>query len=196
METLKVETRAKSSNHDAKKRRRHGKIPGIIYGTGMTSILFEIGELELHHAISQKGEHGIVDVDVNGSEHSTIIKEVQRDPLSHKIIHIDLEEIQKDKKVTTTVPIHFVGEETLNRFGAVIQKEKANVKVVCKPESLPKFFELNVKEASIGTIYTVGDLEVASEISIIDDIDAVLGSVSYEQKLVEAVEPQENKKEK
>lgn len=192
MVNVLLEKREKKTHHAAKKCRRNGMVPGVLYGKGISSMLFEISELNLNEVIGNEGEHSILKVKLDGDEHNALIKEVQRDPVTHKIIHIDLEKVQSDKNIVSTVPIYFKGIDNLTRYGAVIQKEKANIKVSCKPDVLPKFVEVNVGDATIGSVYRVADVELGSEISILDDLNAIIGSVSYENKVVEGVEPEGN----
>lgn len=193
MENIKLNSRSNKIGKTANKVRRAGKVPGVVYGKGMQNFMFEIGELELNQIIFEHGEHGVIDIDLEEQNKKVLIKELQRDPVTHKIIHLDLESIDKDQKIITTVPVHFKGEGVINSYGAIIQKEKSAVKVSCIPDKLPKFLELDVSKSSIGSTYKVCDLEVGAEISIVDDLNTVLGSVSYEQKVVEAVEPEEKK---
>ncbi|QAA32009.1 50S ribosomal protein L25 [Clostridium manihotivorum] len=193
MENIKLNSRDNKIGKTAGKVRRSGKVPGIVYGKGMQNFMFEIGELELNHVITEHGEHGVIDIDLNEQKKTVLIKELQRDPVTHKIIHLDLETIDKNQKIITTVPLHFKGEGILNSYGAIIQKEKSNIRVSCTPGNLPKYLELDVSQSSIGSTYKVSDIEVGKEISIIDDLNTVLGSVSYEHKIQEAVEPEERK---
>ena len=65
-----------------------------------------------------------------------------------------------------------------------MQKEKDSVKVECSVDSLPKYIDFNVGTGNVGSVYKFGDLEVASEISILDDLNSVIASVSYESKTV------------
>ena len=58
----------------------------------LSNTLFEIGEMELNEIISKHGQHGVINVELDGREHIALIKEVQREPVNHKIIHMDLEE--------------------------------------------------------------------------------------------------------
>lgn len=184
MSNLELNKRDGNIPNSAKKCRKCGKIPGVLYGKAMSNLLFEVGEMELVQEICAHGEHGVVEFGLNGEGHKALIKEVQRDPLTNKIIHIDLEELAGKSKIVSSVPIHYVGEEYINKRGTVLQKEKDSVKVECSIENLPKFININVGEGHVGAVYKLGDLEVASEISILDDLNSVIAAVSYERKTV------------
>ena len=160
-----------------------GLVPGILYGKKIGNVLVEVGEMELGKEISSSGEHGILNYNINGNNERAILKEVQRDPVSHKIIHIDLERISENEQIQLEVPIQFLGEEWLNKRGAVLQKEKAVVKVSCRADALPKAIKIDVSKGEVGAVYRYKDLEIAEEISIIDNIDGVIASISNEHKL-------------
>lgn len=184
MSNLELNKRDENLPNSAKKARRNGNVPGILYGKAMKNLLFEVGELDLCHEIHTTGEHGILDFNLNGQSHKALIKEVQRDPATNKIIHLDLEELQGKNTVISSVPIHYVGEEYISRRGTVLQKEKDSVKIECAVDSLPKYINLNVENGTVGSVYKLGDLEIASEISILDDLNSVVAAVSYERKKV------------
>lgn len=184
MTNLNLEKRDASVSNSGKKVRRNGKIPGILYGKVINSFLFEVSELELGKEISKQGEHGVLSFDINGEAHKALVKDVQRDPVSHKIIHLDMEELEGNQTIVSSVPIHYVGEEMLTKNGRVLQKEKDSVKVECTADTLPKFVEINLKGGNVGSVYRFADLEIASEISIMDDLNSVIASISYERKTV------------
>lgn len=184
MNSLNLNQRDISVPNNAKKARKNGKVPGVLYGKKINEFLFEVGELELSREISQNGEHGIVNLDLNGECCKALIKDVQRDPVTHKIIHLDLEELNHNDKIISTVPIYFEGESFLNNRGMVLQKEKDSIKIECNADKLPKYIKININGSNNGYVYRAGDLEVASELSIIDDLNTVIASVIYERKTV------------
>lgn len=184
MSNLEMNKRSIDIPNSAKKARRNGKVPGVLYGKKMNNLLFEVGELELCHEIAANGEHGVLEFSLDGEGHRGLIKEVQRDPVTNKIIHLDLEELKGKNKIISSVPIHYIGEEYLNKKGIVVQKEKDSVKVECSIEALPKYIDFNIGTGDVGSVYKFGDLEVASEISILDDLNSVIASISYERKTV------------
>ena len=160
MSGLEINKRPTDIPNSAKKSRKHGKVPGVLYGKTIKNLAFEVGD------------------------HKGLIKEIQKDPVTNKIIHLDLEEVRGNEKVISSVPIHYIGEEFLNKKGIVLQKEKDNVKVECSAEAIPKYIDFNVGTGTVGSVYKFGDLEVASEISILDDLNSVIASISYERKTV------------
>lgn len=178
MEMLNVSIREKKTSHEAKKERRNGKIPGILYGKNTTNLLFEIGELELTKEINSNGEHGIVNLNINGNEHKALIKEIQKDPVNRKPIHIDLEELSSDTKVVTDIPLNFIGEENVVRNGGILQKERNKVKVQCSGDNIPRAINIDVSNMHFGDTYRLGDIEFSNEISFMEGTNMVIASVS------------------
>lgn len=93
MENLQVNQSEKKTRHSSRQCRRKGLVHGVIYGKGINNFLFEIGELELNHALSVTGEHGLLNINSQEGSLNTLIKEVQRDPVTRRVLHIDLEKI-------------------------------------------------------------------------------------------------------
>ncbi|MCY6370519.1 50S ribosomal protein L25 [Clostridium ganghwense] len=178
MEILKGEIREKNRTHYPKTKRQQGKIPGVLYGATINNMLFEVGELELNKEINKIGEHGTIELEINNEKHKTLIKELQREPVTHKIVHIDLEAVNNDKVVQTEIPLVFTGEKLAAKNGGIIQKERSSVKVQGKFEEIPKSIEVNLSTMNIGQVYRVADLEIAREISIVDDLNTVIAAVS------------------
>lgn len=200
MTNLEFKKRTNNVSNSAKKARRCGKIPGILYGKLINNFMFEVSELELEKQISQQGEHGVLNFNIDGDSHKALVKDIQRDSVSRKIIHLDLEELEGNQTIISSVPIRYVGEDMLNSKGRVLQKEKDSVRVECFADSLPKYVEVDLNGGNVGSVYKFGDLEIASEISIVDDLNSVIASISYERKTVSddmhAVVLEEAKEEK
>ena len=200
MSNLKVIERVLGTGHSARRLRNKGFVPGVIYGKEIGNMLFEVGELEISKEISSCGEHGVLSLNIDGKNKNVHIKEVQREPVNHKIIHIDLEEIEKGELITAEIPISFEGEGYLSKNGAVLQKERAAIKIECDPLNMPKSVIVDVSKGVGGSVYRAYDIESSNELSIVDELDSIIASVSYEQKLdkedlKEAKEAKETKKE-
>ncbi|GAA0069142.1 50S ribosomal protein L25/general stress protein Ctc [Clostridium sardiniense] len=182
MGELTIKERNKVSN-SGRKSRAKGLVPGVIYGKGMSNLMFEVGCLELGKEISNSGEHGILNVNFNGETKSALIKEVQREPINHDVIHLDLELLDGNSQIETDIPIQYVGEGFLTQKGAVLQKEKDLVKISCESNKLPKSIKLDVSKGVDGSVYKLGDLEFGEEITLLENLDTVIAAIANERKL-------------
>jgi len=184
MENLQVNQREKKTRHSSRQCRRKGLVPGVIYGKGINNFLFEIGELELNHALSVTGEHGLLSINSQEGSLNTLINEVQRDPVTRRVLHIDLEKVEGNEEIETAVPINYVGEEYINKLDAVLQKNLDSIKVKCSPSNIPKGVNLNVGRAKPGDQFKIADVEFGNEITVVDDLNSIVASVSYDQKII------------
>jgi ribosomal protein L25, Ctc-form len=188
MENITLHKRNKKTLHEAKKERRQGLIPGIIYGKNINNMMFEISELELNKEIVRSGEHGVLNVNLDGENHKTLIKEIQRDPVHHKVMHIDLAELSENSTIHTEVPIVFIGEDLIMKKGGAVQKEKTNIKVQCKGESIPKCINVDLSKMKIGDAYRIGDIEMSQDIGIIENLNSIIASITMNKKPSDAKE--------
>lgn len=184
MENLQINQREKKTRHSSRQCRRKGLVPGVLYGKGINNFLFEIGELELNHALSVTGEHGLLNINSQEGSLNTLIKEVQRDPVTRRVLHIDLETVEGNEEIETVVPINYVGEEYINKLDAVLQKNIDSIKVKCSPSNIPKGVNLNVGRAKPGDQFKIADVEFGNEITVVDDLNSIVASVSYDQKII------------
>lgn len=185
MKSLKIIERNKCCSKDAKKERRKGYVPGVIYGKGYNNFLFEVGDLELNSMFTQIGEHGVINVDLEGKNEKVLIKEVQKDPVTHKVIHLDLQEVEKTPKVTCEVPIVFKHEGIVNSAGGILQKEKHSVKIKCDPDQIPHSVEVDLSKNRFKKVMRVKDLNFDIECSVLDNLDQVISAIDYKNKFEE-----------
>ena len=83
MSDLEINRRSIDVPNSAKKARKNGKVPGVLYGKAIKNLLFEVGELELAHEVARNGQHGVLDFCLDGEKHKGLIKEVQKDPVTN-----------------------------------------------------------------------------------------------------------------
>lgn len=185
MGVLNATKRSKEKGHEARRSRKTGKIPGILYGKNIENVMFELSEYDLTREVIKNGEHGIVDIDIEGERYRTIIKNLQRTSMEHNLSHIDLEVISKDKLIQAEIPVVFEGENLILRKGGIVQKEKTNIKVQCSSDNIPRSINLNLADLEIGDKYRVSDVEFSKDISYLEDPNAILASITYVNKIVQ-----------
>lgn len=168
---------SRQTKGDTHKLRMNGRIPGIIYGYKNPNLLVEFGELELNKVINTKGEHGRMNVDIKGDNLDVIIKEVQRDPVTERINHIDLLMIDQNRRVQTRVPVVIKGEEHFKDSDVIFQQQLNEVHVIGMPDNLPKYIKVDVSKLSKKKSFKVADIEVAEEISILNNPEMTVVSL-------------------
>lgn len=182
MENLVCETITTKASHQAKKERKNGFVPGNLYGKGIENVSFRVPFIKLENLIEKHGEHGMIDVELEGKLHKALLKELQREPVSHKIIHIDLEEVSDDSIVQVNVPLKFTGESMINSLGGIIQKEKDSVRVRCKAGDILNSITVDISKMQVGDTVKNKDLTVPEGVVIEGDPESLILVIDYASK--------------
>lgn len=174
---LKVKYREKPGRGISRTLRKNGEVPGIVYGKGANNLLIEFSEMELDSILNNYGEHAVVNLEVNGSKVKAMVKEVQREPVNRRLVHVDMKYINDGEVVHADIPVMIKGENYLKSRGGVIQKQLATVSVEAAPDKIPKYLVADVSNLKPGDRLTIADMEISSEIAVMSDIHSVIASV-------------------
>ncbi|MHC1682333.1 MAG: 50S ribosomal protein L25 [Clostridiaceae bacterium] len=175
---LNVKVRQKNTRHSARAVRRNKCVPGVIYGKGIANTLFEISELELKHELINNKGHGILNINIDGNLHKALIKEVQRDPVTKEVLHIDLAEVNPNAQITSEVPIVYHGEEKLLKSSGYIQRERETVRVKCKPDKLPSQIDINIANLRQGDVIRLCDVELGADVVCAEDVNSIVALIT------------------
>ncbi len=185
MEAQKREALGKEAS---KKMRREGIVPAVIYGPTIDTTPLEINFKDLSKILDTGGrENVLIDVKIKGINKTAlsktvIIKDVQRHPVKGNIKHVDLLEVQMDKVIRVSVPIHITGEAIGVEAGGILQHETRELEVECLPSDIPESIDVDVTDLDIGGSFHVSDLVVEEKIKILVDGDHNIVSVVTPQK--------------
>ncbi len=172
----------------ARQARRDGLIPGVIYGHGETPVALTVPKREFDLAMrTAKGSNVIVGLKLDGgAEQTAIIREVQRDPISHVILHLDFHHISLTEKVTIEVTVHLVGvPDGVKNGGGVLEHISRTVEIEVLPTQIPGAIEADVSHLGIGDSIHVRDLVIANAL-VLSDADMTIATVVPPTKAVEA----------
>ncbi len=181
-----------------RKLRKEGKVPGVIYGHGEKTRLIYVEEEELKKLLSSiHSESSVVTVKLNGEELPSLIKEVQRDIFTGRVIHIDFHHLHRGEKVTVMVPFKLVGEAKGVKEGGILDFVKRDVEIECLPKDIPEFIEVDISNLGIGDSIHLRDLKLPEKWRITEDLEEVIVSIVAPKKLeeIEVVEEEEEVKE-
>jgi large subunit ribosomal protein L25 len=177
--TLHANIREKVSKGENHRLRNSGRIPGVIYGLNNANFSVEFAQEEIFNVLNKSGGTAIVDVSVNGSSEKAMLKEVQRDPLTRKVTHVDLQRVDNIHKVHAKVPVVVRGEDRLKGMGAMAQIQVDHVEVECTPDKLPRQIIADISRLDVGQKLTVAQLEIAEEIAVLNDPNTIIAAISY-----------------
>ncbi len=203
METvkLKVKLRDKIGTGYARKLRKKGGLPAILYGPHLKiNLPLEIEQEDLRELISRlsKGETVITLNIINekkNKEREVIVKDVQRDWLKEGLQHIDFYEITQGEEVSTAVPLSFIGEAKGEKLGGVVEHLLREVKVECLPRNIPSHIEIDVSSLDIGDYVNIKDLTIPSGVKVVNHPEERVVTVLHPTKIEEEVEEEEVEEE-
>ena len=188
---LQVKERERRGSADARRLRREGFIPGVLYGSGKQPHAISIPERELRRVLTgQGGLHAILDVVVEGKNttHASILKDYQQDPIRGHISHVDLQEVRLDQPIQATVTIQLVGEPAGAKEGGVLSQVQREIRVEALPMEVPEHIDLDVSGMAIGDSLRLADLPPREGVTYLDDPETVLASVGLPTRVEEPEE--------
>ena len=189
---LEVQPREQTGTREARRLRREGLVPGVLYGTGKEPHAVSIPERELRRALTGgAGMHTILDVVVDGgSPMPSILKDFQQDPLRGKLVHVDLLEVRLDQAITATVTVQLVGGEDSPgvREGGALSQVAREITVEALPMEVPEHLELDVSEMEMGDTLRIADLTAREGVTFLDDPETVLATVTMPTRVEEPEE--------
>ena len=159
--------------------REPGFIQGVIYGDNVdaTSVKFE--EIPLRKIISKHGINAKIWVKYGSNKNFGFIKEIQRNPVTNKIIHIDIQLVSKNHEVRLQLPITFKGENSLKEKQLQLHVYKTEIDVIGKMAIMPDVVEIDISNKELGDTITLKDFNFDKEISVTDKEDEVYATVAH-----------------
>ena len=168
---LHAETRTEFGKGGARRTRRAGKVPAVIYGHGADPRHVALPARELANAIRHGGSNVLLTLDVEGGEQLAIPKAIQRHPIKGHFEHVDLLAVRRGEKVTIDVPITVVGDIAP---GGLLNQEAQTISVEAEATHLPTGFEVDITGLEIGSHVTAGSVSLPQGSTLIVDPDTIL----------------------
>ena len=154
---LSAELRTEFGKGGARRTRRAGKIPAVIYGHGADPRHVSLPDREFANAIRHGGFNVLLTLDIEGDEQLVIPKAIQRHAIKGSFEHVDLVTVRRGEKVTIDVPLSVVGEVI---SGGLLAHERTSVSIEAEATHLPTEIEVSIEGVEIGTQITAGDLRL------------------------------------
>lgn len=174
--TVHAEKREALGSAAARRLRRAGQVPAAVYGhgeaaTAVTLTKENVAEM-IHHP-------GLVEVKMPGRRQaaSTIVKDVQRDPISGLILHVDLQEVKADEVITTVISLESHGTPAGAHHGGVLQQALHELEIRCLPADLPDKIVVDVSGLGLDSVMLVQDLQLPQGVTVATDPDLTVFQV-------------------
>lgn len=171
---LNAEVRTEFGKGGARRTRRAGKIPAVIYGHGADPRHVSLPAREFTLAIRRGGSNVLLTLEIEGTDEFTIPKAIQRDPIKGDFEHVDLLAVRRGEKVTIDVPLVLVGEIAP---GGLLAQDANSVTVEAEATHLPTEIEISIEGMQVGTSVTARDLVLAAGTTLVTDPDTLLIAV-------------------
>lgn len=173
---LAAQNRSQYGSSVARRLRRGGQVPGVVYGHKEATVAIAVSADELAKAV-RVGTH-IFDLQLDGKTETTLIKDVQWDPLGHDILHVDFTRISKDERVEVTVSLALRGTAPGITAGGILVQPLHELTLECLATAIPDSIRVNIGTLQKGDVIHVRDLTLPEGVVAKDDPDAVVVQVS------------------
>ena len=177
---------------DAKKHRREGNIPCVIYG-GETQIHFFTNEIKFDKIIFTP-EVYLISIDIDGKEYQVILQDVQYHPVTDKVLHADFLELADGKAIAMGIPVTLTGSSAGVMAGGQLIKKMHKIRMKGLVENLPEKVEVDITDLMIGRSIKVRDIEL-DNLSLLDPPNSVIVRVKTSRTVVEDEEDEEEGEE-
>lgn len=187
--TLPAET-GRAAGSSASRRLRHaGKVPGVVYGHGIDPLPVAVQARDLRAALStDAGLNALLDLQVDGTSHLTLARELQRDPIRNRVTHVDFQVVRRDEVIGVDVPIALIGDAVnVHQGDGVVDQQMFNLAVLAIPGRIPNVIEVDITELAIGDTVRVSDLALPEGVTTETDLEApvVVGQPPQVEELPE-----------
>jgi large subunit ribosomal protein L25 len=169
---LEALPREAGNKNDARRVRRDGKVPGVLYGAGKDAMSVSLDPRQISRILhSQTGYNTIFDLTFDGGERTkAMIVDWQYEPIKGSLMHVDLKRIAMDKKLQVSVPIVLKGEAVgVKTEGGIMEQMLRELEIECLPADIPSSIEANISHLTFGIVLRVADLPHSDKLKFITD---------------------------
>ncbi|MGZ8162232.1 MAG: 50S ribosomal protein L25/general stress protein Ctc [Methylobacter sp.] len=165
-----AESRGQSGKGAAKRVRRQGKVPAIIYGGHKEPQMLTLSHNDVIKHLDHEAVYShVLDVSVNGKTEKAILKNIQRNPAKLQVMHMDFLRVSMSEAVKVHVPLHFINEASSigGKKGGIATHSMVDVEVSCLPADLPEYLEIDLANLDIGESIHLSDIALPSGVEIV-----------------------------
>ncbi len=176
---LNVSRRASEGSRAARRLRRSGRVPGVVYGGGGEPVGFDADARELRLALAGSG--AVLDLSVDGEKAAPVVlKEAQRDPVRGETVHVDLLRVRLDEAIHAVVPVELTGAEDAPgvKEGGVLEQITRELNVQALPTAIPESISHDIGEMQIGETIALSALSAPDGVTLLDEPETVLATLS------------------
>ncbi len=176
---LAVEGREAAGSRAARRLRRDGNVPGIVYGGGEEPLTFQVNARLLRNALAHAG--AVLELSIDGAGSTpVVVKEIIRHPVSGETMHIDMLRVRLDQTIHATVVVDLVGAEDAPgvKEGGVLEQVTRELNIEALPGDIPDLIHHDVSAVQIGDTITLDALSAPRGVTLLDDPETVVATVT------------------
>jgi len=190
---LQAELREGGGKGAARRLRREGMIPAVLYGAGKDAVSLKLNANAVGKQLANEAFYShILEIKVDGEGTQAVLKALQRDPATDLVVHMDLLRVSSSQEITMHVPLHFVGEDTCPgiKAGGVANHLLVDLEISCLPKDLPEYIEVDMLHMDIGDSIHLSELKMPERVTLLalaqdPDHDQPVVSLQHSQKFEE-----------
>ena len=193
---LTITPREAAGSRQARRLRRQGTVPGVLYGGGQEPVPFQVSARTLRQALAHAG--AVLDVTVEGGSSSpAVLKELNRHPVSGETVHVDLLRVRLDQPIQSTVILELTGVDQSPgvRDGGVLEQVTRELTIEALPTDIPDTMTHDVSEMQIGDTLSLESVRPPAGVTLVDDPETVVATVTPPRLQVEPTEEIEEETE-
>jgi large subunit ribosomal protein L25 len=177
---LEAQARNPGTKNEARRVRRDGKIPAVVYGAGKDSLPISVDPRVVSRILnSETGHNTIFDLALNGEKTKAMIVDWQYEPIKGRLLHIDLKRIALDKVLRVSVPIFLEGEAAgVKQEGGILEQMLREVEIECLPADIPSHIDVDVSHLTFGKVLRVSDLPHSEKLKFLTDANQPVAHVT------------------
>lgn len=180
---LTVERRETRGKNSARRTRAEGNVPAVVYGAGKDTVPITVNLRALSDAFrGGAGENAIFLLKLQGSDQTrhAMIRDLQRDPLSRRLMHLDFVRVMMDTKIRVRVPVEVAGiAKGVKTEGGILDFVTREIEIECLPGNIPEHLSIDVAELGIGDALRVSDVKAPEGVEVVDDVEKVVVHVAH-----------------
>jgi large subunit ribosomal protein L25 len=172
---LDVRSRAADGSRAARRLRRSGRVPGVLYGGGGDAVGFDVDARDLRLALAGSG--AVLDLSVDGAKATPVVlKEAQRDPVRGQTVHIDLLRVRLDEAIHAVVPLELEGVDDAPgvKEGGILEQIVRELNVEALPTAIPEAIVHAVGEMQIGETIGLDEVAMPDGVVLLDEVEEVV----------------------
>jgi large subunit ribosomal protein L25 len=167
--------------------RKSGMMPLHVYGKGIESLSLQVATSQLIHTLARVGRTAPFTLRVSGDEHFVIVRDVQRHPVTERLLHVDLVQVSRTERMTVEVPLHLVGEApAVREAGAMLMQDLYTVQVEALPLELPSSIAVDVSGlTAVDMSIHARDLQLPAGVSLVTPPEALVARIAMPRVVAE-----------